>query len=250
MNNYLLLLIINIINVCFSNTQFNNDNSRLFSNHRFENDSYNIEEETDLDKNKNRKSNIDSILEKINNDKSEMLYTTITKEGKVIAAVGLSLILIVNGITTLNTKNNKKVTKNVINNERLDNYREVNVLNRNYLVSKDDTLESIAIETNTSVEMIKELNGLDTDELVPGESLYIPYAISSEDLDDYTQIIDVKNMTINEIADAYNTDIETLISLNDEAIIQSGDDLIILSDTLVVPDFEEKDKNKNKSLSY
>ena len=99
MNNYLLLLIINIINVCFSNNQFNNDNSRFFSNHRFENDSYNIEEETDLDKNKNRElqsdddgfTNIRIYIDKTyinqNYDNLEILNKVLTSIEKCVKSI-------------------------------------------------------------------------------------------------------------------------------------------------------------------
>ena len=99
MNNYLLLLIINIINVCFSNNQFNNDNSSFFSNHRFENDSYNIEEETDLDKNKNRElqsdddgfTNIRIYIDKTyinqNYDNLEILNKVLTSIEKCVKSI-------------------------------------------------------------------------------------------------------------------------------------------------------------------
>jgi LysM repeat protein len=119
------------------------------------------------------------------------------------------------------------------------------ILTRNYTVQGGDTLSALSYESGSSMAAINNMNGYsnDNDRIYYKDTMKIPYAVNLEDLQYYTQTITVNNKSLSDIADDFNTDVETLIRLNSEAIetIQ-GSGYIIMSDTLIVPNFISKDE--------
>ena len=114
------------------------------------------------------------------------------------------------------------------------------ILQRNYTIQSGDNLSTLAYNANSSVEDLKQINGYDSNMIYAGRRMSIPYTISTEDLEYYTQNVRVNDYTLQELARSYETDVETLCRLNPEAIIKSGSNYIILSDSIVVPNFITK----------
>ena len=82
-----------------------------------------------------------------------------------------------------------------------------------YIVQRGDTLYQIARNNNITVDELKKVNNLNTNNLVVGQRLIIP---TQEDIlqDDYT-IYTVKNGdTLFSIADNFNVSVEELLTLN------------------------------------
>ena len=89
----------------------------------------------------------------------------------------------------------------------------------------------------TRIDDIKRVNNLDSDMLYVGDVIKVPYIISNDDLQYYVQTVDTNGMSIKDLAYIYETDEETLYNLNKEAIRLVDDEKIIMSDTVLVPNF-------------
>ena len=128
------------------------------------------------------------------------------------------------------------------------------VMTRFYTIERGDTLSRLAYNANSSVEELKRMNGYEDDKIYSGRKMTIPYTIDREDLEYYTESIKVYDLTLEEIARAYETDIDTLYQLNREAIYKLGDQYSILSDSLLVPRFptktEVQEQKQLKTDSY
>lgn len=118
--------------------------------------------------------------------------------------------------------------------------------NRIYTVKPNDTLTSLAIDSNSSISEIKAINSLDSDTIKHGETLIIPYYIAEDELEYATNTVNyTQGMTLEEFAEENETDVDTIIALNEEAI----EDSQVISDTLLVPNFISKKEINNKKTS-
>lgn len=113
-------------------------------------------------------------------------------------------------------------------------------LYRNHKIEYGDSLWTLATNANTSVDELQRLNNLSDSRIYEGDTLKIIYKISEDDIDYYTEAIEVKGKSLSEIASLYETNIETLLVLNPEGIEKTSEGYLILSDTLVVPKFISK----------
>lgn len=112
------------------------------------------------------------------------------------------------------------------------------VLTRYYTIRTGDTLSQISSESNTTINKIKSVNGLDSSTIYIGQTLKVPYYVKDYELQYYTESIPVEGKTLQQIADEKNTDINTLIKLNEEAIVKDENGTYkILSDNIIVPNF-------------
>ena len=123
-------------------------------------------------------------------------------------------------------------------------------LTRMYTIEAGDTLSGIAANARTPMRKIKVINSISSPELIEmGATIEVPYTVNKEDEEYYTETIAVENMTLEEIAQKYETTVETLENLNAESINYLSDNsYAILSDTLIVPKFptiEEVNAMKN-----
>ena len=114
------------------------------------------------------------------------------------------------------------------------------VMNRDYLIQKGDNLTTLAFNANSSKEDLKALNHLKNYTIYTGHHLTIPYTISKDNIEYYTEIVKVYNYTIERMAELYETDVDTLVRLNPEAIEYIDGHYFILSDTIAVPNFISK----------
>jgi len=117
-------------------------------------------------------------------------------------------------------------------------------LSETYVVQDGDTLSSIASEFGVSVEEISSTNGMsDVDFLSIGQELQIPSGTSASGPDVAAaqtapvgaapaagEYVVVEGDTLSSIAEAHDTDVETLQSLNgidDPSFINVGDSLLL-----------------------
>lgn len=117
---------------------------------------------------------------------------------------------------------------------------------RSYIVEENDCLSQLAEDSNSSIEEIMDINGLETTTIKIGEVLHIPYYIEKEDLEYATESVWYSNSTsLYDIAEQYSTTPESIITLNEE----SYDDGVIISDTILVPNFNSQREIKETKSS-
>lgn len=102
-----------------------------------------------------------------------------------------------------------------------------------------DSLSKLSADSNTSINHIKKVNNLISDDIQVNDKLKIPYYIDKDEVKYYTESIEIDPSTVSftDIAKKYNTDETTLYALNIEAFDFDGEEYIILSDTILVPTF-------------
>ena len=104
----------------------------------------------------------------------------------------------------------------------------MDVINDNiYIVKKGDSLYSIAQKYNTSVEELKKVNNLDSNQLVIGQQLIIP---TLEDIEENYYIVKAGD-NLYSIANKYNISVNELKSINNLV----SDNLYIGQKILLVP---------------
>ncbi len=150
-------------------------------------------------------------------------------------------------VDTIEGENNYQGESSTITIED-DNYSYPSyiTLQRNYLVSAGETLSELAYNSGTSANSIKRLNNLTTDLLYYHDEIEVPYIIDSEDLQYYTMTVQTNGKSIYDLATEYETDVETIYKLNEEAINKVSNSYIILSDNILVPNFISKEELKAK----
>lgn len=121
------------------------------------------------------------------------------------------------------------------------------VLNRVHIIEDGDTLTKYSNESNTSIEQIMSVNGLEnSDKIMSGDRIIIPYTVSNEDLKYYVSSKEYSSeIPLETFAALYETDVETLLQLNKEAIdkvvLSTGQTAYMpISNTLQVPSFISK----------
>ena len=85
--------------------------------------------------------------------------------------------------------------------------------NNIYIVKAGDTLWSIANRYGTTVAILKQLNGLSSDNLSIGQKLYLPNQGSVEKPDNVTYVVKSGD-SLYTIARKYNTTVNDLMTLN------------------------------------
>ena len=128
------------------------------------------------------------------------------------------------------------VAGQVVDNQEDENDADFTLI-RNYTVKTGDSLSSLSNMSLTRIDDIKRINNLDSDMLYVGDVIKVPYIVSKNDLQYYVQTVDTNGMSIKDLAYIYETDEETLYNLNKEAIRLVDDEKIIMSDTVLVPNF-------------
>ena len=116
------------------------------------------------------------------------------------------------------------------------------------------TLSKLSADSNTSIDHIKKVNNLRSDDIQVNDKLKIPYYIDKDEVKYYTESIEIDPSTVSftDIAKEYNTDERTLYALNIEAFDFNGEEYIIISDTILVPTFPtyEEVKELKKQDNY
>ncbi len=130
--------------------------------------------------------------------------------------------------------------------QREDKNNKAYTVYRNYTIVPNDTLSELAEDANCSVSEIMNLNNLDSSLIIIGHNLTIPYHIESGELK-YSSYVAYypTGMSLSDFAEKYNTTVDSIISLNEEAI-ENGQ---VLSDTLVVPNFASREEIREQKAS-
>ena len=110
-----------------------------------------------------------------------------------------------------------------------------------YIVKKGDSLWSIASKNNTTVDNIKKLNNLSSNNLSVGQVLKLSYDAKKEDIKESNIYTVKKGDSLWLIANKYGTTIDELKSVNN---LKSN--TLSIGQTLIIP---EKKENTNK-ISY
>lgn len=110
-----------------------------------------------------------------------------------------------------------------------------------YIVKKGDSLWSIASKNNTTVDNIKKLNNLSSNNLSVGQVLKLSYDTKNEDIKESNIYTVKKGDSLWLIANKYGTTIDELKNAND---LKSN--TLSIGQTLIIP---EKKENTNK-ISY
>ena len=110
-----------------------------------------------------------------------------------------------------------------------------------YIVKKGDSLWSIASKNNTTVDNIKKLNNLSSNNLSVGQVLKLSYDTENEDIKESNIYTVKKGDSLWLIANKYGTTVDELKSANN---LKSN--TLSIGQTLIIP---EKKENTNK-ISY
>ena len=130
------------------------------------------------------------------------------------------------------------------------------VLNRIHVVESGDTVSEYSRESNSTIKYIAKVNDLevnydDSVNIQAGQKIIIPYVVDKEDLSYYTSSkILPDGMSLSTFASTNETDINTLLRLNPEAIEvktenSNGVTYSVTSDTLTAPNFISKSEYKS-----
>lgn len=116
--------------------------------------------------------------------------------------------------------------------------------NKIYDIQPGDTLTEVAESFDVKPTDIKYANPKlfeNTNLLYDNDFLKIPYTVSTDDLGKFTDVIDIGDATVKEIAEEYGTDCETLQLINGDNITFDYEDreYEINQDQIVVPEFKE-----------
>ena len=155
------------------------------------------------------------------------------KEG---IAIGLAGAIMVAGVIALR---HKEKTNTPVDPYSITEEENTITLTRYYTVTFGDTLSGIADETGIPMSKIQDDNEISNPNMIDmNQRLVLNYKIEEENLENCTQVVFVNGQTVSEIASEYETNIQTLTTLNPNSIINMGEGAMsITTDTLVVPDF-------------
>ena len=173
-------------------------------------------------------------------------YHLVTKIQKGVA-LGLAGVLATVGLSFVLKKHSSKEDKNpnTISNISI-NVEDENInLERLYKVEFGDSLSYLSSFSGIPINTIKQDNGIDLNDsmIKDGQLLHLNYSVDPDNLKYYTNIIDVNGKTVSEIANEYNTSVNTLCNLNKDSIIENYNEdytkvtYTITNNNLVVPNF-------------
>lgn len=167
------------------------------------------------------------------------------KPKKIMKGALLAGAIIAVGITSLKIKSAiDEWTERQLAEEAVDNYIPTTTIIRNYQVHLGDTLSQLAEDANCSQTEIKLDNNRTDNSLYFNEIIQIPYHIPTDELYKYTTTNLYQGENIEDYAATYETTVDSLIKLNKEDIIETNDQYIVLSDTLITPTFSPYESTK------
>ena len=145
--------------------------------------------------------------------------------------------LVIGGVSVF--KNTGKEEQDTVTRNPLVDY----TFNKVYEVQQGDTLSQLAENFDVKSSDIKYANRSleNTNLLYEGDVLKIPYTVSTDDLGEFTDIIDIGDLSVKEVAEVYGTDCQTLQLINGDNITFDYEDreYEINQEQIVVPEFKE-----------
>ena len=217
-------------------------------------------------------------LSKFGKIKEDTLPKYVIRNRKSIAAIILAASMAFGGIGGANSSSKYvssdtsiSMSQEADTNSSIDNSMEDGVGNiidemnsrvnmtRYYKIKAGDTLSQLAEDFEISSSTIKQANNIQNASYIQkGQIIKIPYTIYESDIKYYSQSITItaeqlqKTNALEEIANLYGTDVETLYNLNPEAIKKSGSTYTLENDSILVPKFAKKSEvilEKDKQLT-
>lgn len=168
-------------------------------------------------------NNLDNLVEGAVKAIAEYLGVPYTKPG--ITANNQDIYTVKKGDTLYSISKNQNIPIDII--IKLNNLTSSNLeigqqlklksdsnnsSNKNqYIVQRGDTLYSIALKYNTTVDKLRKLNNLNTNTLTIGQILVLPI---ENDIDEYDIYVVKKGDSLWSISRKFNIDINDLIELN------------------------------------
>ena len=153
------------------------------------------------------------------------------KDGDTLYSIARKFNISVEKLKQINNLNNNIIYKGQLLKIN-DNNKEVET--EIYIVKNKDTLYSISKKYNISVNELKELNNLKSDELYVGEQLIVPK--QDINMEEYDLYIVKKGDSLWKIAKEYNINVQDLININ------NLDNLaLMINQELIVPKKEKID---------
>ncbi len=150
-----------------------------------------------------------------------------------------------------------KITETIEKEETAISVEEGTItLNRVFLVEYGDTVYDYSVDSNSTIEYIAKTNDLTVNydnsvNIQAGQKITVPYVIDKEDLSYYTSSKTYQSsLPLETFASINETDIDTLLLLNPEAIeIKNKESknptYSVISDSLRVPEFLSKSEYKS-----
>ena len=165
-----------------------------------------------------------------------------------VAAAALAIFLIPN---TLNLFSPREAASTTMEDseESIEEIQETPrlTINRYYTVQSGDWLSVLAERANCTKQEIQDLNGMDDTNIQLNADIVIPYHINPDEISEYTTQIPYTNENLEEIATAYDTDVESIYQLNPENIFEDGENYYIIGDSLNVPTFKDYQYGNQKT---
>ena len=161
-------------------------------------------------------------------------YTFIARNrGKVVAATLAAFLCMTNVVPGMSSSQAEQPQTTEISTANTTEEEPEMIVIRHYTVKAGDTLSELAEDANCTQADIKNYN---QDVIYDG----------IDEISSYTESAIYNGENLDEYAASYNTDKESLIKLNEESIIDTGNEYAVISDTLAVPTFEPYQYSKTK----
>ena len=182
------------------------------------------------------------ICYKLQKLKSDDIPTYLMRNRRTFISIILALCLL-NGITNDTKENIDEPVETTGVHTTVEEDNDMNLIDgyclyRIYKVAPGDSLSKLSLDSNTTIDHIKEINHLRTDDIQVNQKLKIPYYIDKDEVKYYTKCIEIDSSTsFTDIAKKYETDERTLYALNIESFYFDGEKYIVMADSILVPTF-------------
>ncbi len=191
--------------------------------------------------------------------KDNVVKFTIRNRATVLAIVGIILASNLPGWISGDTNTNNPTTETVSGKgteeetdpiiiDEPEEEEEKITLTRIYTVQVGDSLSSLSDMSLSTMNTIRSINDIDSNNMIYiGQEIKLPYEIEKEDLQYYIEQVDTEGLSVSDLAEQYETDVDTLVQLNEEAIGTAGGTKVFITNKVYVPKFithEELDELK------
>lgn len=167
-------------------------------------------------------------------------------------AIGLAGAIAVVGLAAARGRKNMGVSTTKTEIEQMMDDPKIE-LDRYYIIASGDNLSAISSKTGIPISRLRSDNGMEPkDSLIyANDIMYLRYSIDPEDIDYYTQSVDVSGKTASQLASEYDTSEKTLYTINEGNIVRNNDGTYtIISDTIQVPNFITQNELRAEKESH